>query len=143
MTSSDLGVSGIGDRQGLTIFGGHVYTAFASNVNGGIDTTNSNSFFNIYVAPFVYAAGPRVISSTMGVVTPITVIDPNTGNPISFNNTVVGRGTSGSAAGTAIADGFLVTFDRPVNPARSRKTTLRSSIAIRLSRVARRALASP
>ena len=76
--TADAGIGGIGNHQGLAVFGGRIYTAFASNLNGGNNQTNGNTHFNIYVAPFVFASGPRVIDSTMGVVTPQTVTDPET-----------------------------------------------------------------
>src|SRR5262249_60190814 len=50
-------------------------------------------------------AGPRVINSTMGVVQPITV--PGTG--VTINNTF-------APDGTRLATGFVIEFDRPVDP---------------------------
>lgn len=97
---------GLGDRQGLAIYDGRLYVAFATNMDGGSNTFRKTE---IHVAPMTYQTGPRVISSTMGQVVSQTVTDLN-GNTITFNNTK-------AADGTPVADGFIVTFDRPVDAA--------------------------
>ena len=101
-----VGQGGLGDRSGLALYDGRLYVAFATNLNGGADTTEKTQ---IHVQPMLYESGPRIASSTMGVVGARTVTDAN-GNVITFNNQT-------SADGTPIVDGFVVSFDRPVDPA--------------------------
>jgi subtilisin-like proprotein convertase family protein len=96
-----------GSHQGLAVYGGHIYPAWASNNNGGSDGKQK---LEIEVAPTLIATGPRVISGTMGQIQPQTVTDLTTGLPIPFNS----RTTPG---GSPILDGFVVTFDRPIDPA--------------------------
>ena len=55
------------------------------------------------------AAGPRVVSSTMGVATPLTIPVPTPGGPTMIN-------TRDPVTGIPQFDGFFVTFDRYVNP---------------------------
>ena len=61
-----------------------------------------------------YGTGPRIISSTMGQTVAQTVKDLG-GNSITFNNTRVSDAND-ATDGTPVADGFLVTFDRPIDP---------------------------
>ncbi len=107
---SNLDVGGFGDSEGLVFFGGKVIQAWASNVNGGDtgQTLDSDSKLDIRVATALVAAGPRIVSSTMGPVGGQSATSL-TGATLQFNQ----RRT---ADGTPIADGFLVTFDRPVDP---------------------------
>ena len=105
----DAGVGaivGFGDRQGLAIYDGRLYAAFTSNDNGGYDTQTKT---HIHVAPMLYGNGPRVVSSTMGQVSAKTVVDAN-GISQTFNNQI-------ATDGTPLVDGFVVTFDRPVDAA--------------------------
>ena len=97
---------GLGDRSGLAIYDGRLYVAFATNLSGGSDT---NQKTQIHVQPMIYETGPRVVASTMGVVKPETVAAA-AGGRITFNNQT-------AADGTPIVDGFIVTFDRPIDPA--------------------------
>ena len=102
---------GFGDRGGLAVLGGRVYPAFASNVNGG----NVGDFrLDIRVAPTQIAAGPRVVDSTMGPIAALTTL------VIEADGVTLGARTinaTPAADGTQQADGFIVTFDRPVDPA--------------------------
>ena len=86
-----------GDHQGVAVSHGHVYPAWSSNLNGGND---GKQLLNIRVATAEIAAGPRIISSTMGPV-------GQSGD--ALNNTT-------AADGTPIAKAFVITFDRPVDP---------------------------
>ena len=98
------GTFGFGDHQGLAVYGGHVYPAWASNqvprwlISGGPD---GKALLNIKVATVLIPAGPRIISSTEG-----PVGDPGD----TVNNTR-------TSDGTPIVSAFDVTFDRPVDPA--------------------------
>ena len=70
-----------GDHQGLAVFNGHVYAAWSGDQNGATITTAAPTQLtatrlDILVAPMRIAAGPRVVSSTMGVVTPLSVPVP-------------------------------------------------------------------
>lgn len=103
-------VGGYGDSQGLVFLGGKVIQAWASNVNGGDNghIYDGDPKLDIRVATALVAAGPRVVASTMGPIGGETVRDLD-GQSLSLNN----RRT---ADGTPIADGLLVTFDRPIDP---------------------------
>jgi subtilisin-like proprotein convertase family protein len=108
------GTFGFGSHQGLAVYGGHVYMAWASNtVLSSVATINGlqqmafsggpdgKALLNINVATVVVPAGPRIISSTEGPV----------GNPgDTINNTR-------TSDGTPIVSAFDVTFDRPIDPA--------------------------
>ena len=86
---------GYGNQMGLAVFGGQVYPIWAGNLNQSFIKNNAITgvALNIWYRPMVIAAGPRVISSTMG---PIPFAEAATGNhQISVS----------------------VTFDRPVDPA--------------------------
>src|SRR5207249_1772965 len=85
------GTFGYGDHQGLAVYGGHVYLAWASNQVAGFSG-----------GPTVgVPAGPRVIASTEGPV----------GDPGDLVN------TTRASDGTPQVSAFDVTFDRPVDPA--------------------------
>ena len=83
------GTFGYGTRQGLVALNGNVYVAWSGNENGGPD---GKAYLDIRVARATYAAGPRIVSGTSGVV------------------------TTTDASGTPQAQQFDVTFDRPVDP---------------------------
>ena len=103
---------GFGDRQALAVYGGRVYPAWASNLNGGSDGL---ARLDIRVAQATIAGGPRVVSSTLGRIQAGTAINlnatTNANNPIlvAFNSTR-------AVDGTPVPDGFLITFDRPIDP---------------------------
>ncbi|RUL84947.1 Ig-like domain-containing protein [Tautonia sociabilis] len=84
------GTFGYGIRQGLAVLGGRVYSAWSSNLNGGLDGQDA---LDIQVARATIAAGPRIVEGTSGVV------------------------TTTDASGTPQAQQFVVTFDRPIDPA--------------------------
>ena len=94
-----------GTHQGLAFYDGLLYPAWSGNLNGGPTGLN---LLDIYTAPTLVAAGPRVIGSTMGPVHAITVHSLATGLPITFNGQTAGDGTP-------TANGFVVTFDRAIN----------------------------
>ena len=94
---ADKGTFGFGDRQGLAVLGGHVYTAWSGNENGGFD---GKQLLKIRVAAAEIAAGPRIVGGTMG--------------PVGQPGDTLNSGTA--ADGTPVAQRFRVTFDRPVDP---------------------------
>jgi len=94
---ADKGTFGFGDRQGLAVLGGHVYTAWSGNENGGFD---GKQLLSIRVAAAEIAAGPRIVGGTMG--------------PVGQPGDTLNSGTA--ADGTPVAQRFRVTFDRPVDP---------------------------
>src|SRR5262249_35272476 len=103
--NTDILFGSYGDHQGLAFAGGRLYPAWSGNENGGIDATN---LLDIRVAQVVTASGPRVLSSTMGPARGQTVHDLN-GNAIQFNN-------QGTPTGAPLVDGFVITFDRAIDP---------------------------
>ena len=98
------GTYGFGGHQGLAVYGGVIYPAWSSNENGGDNSGGNNNAnvdkLDIRIARMVTAAGPRVVSSTMGPVTASNGTLFNTFNSI----------------GTRQVDGFVVNFDRAVDP---------------------------
>jgi len=86
---------GFGNQMGLAVFNGQVYPIWAGNFNQGTYDTATGAIvgnpLNIWYRPMVIAAGPRIISSSMG---PIPLAEA----------------ASGSVS-------VSVTFDRPVDPA--------------------------
>jgi subtilisin-like proprotein convertase family protein len=74
------GTFSFGDRQGLAVHGGRAIAAWSSNINGGAD---GKSRLDIRAATATYAAGPRVVESTMGpVAAPLTSFDVVLDRPI-------------------------------------------------------------
>ncbi len=115
--------TGYGDFQGLALVGGHLYQAYAGNDNWGTSTFQP---LNTRVTSAVIASGPRVVTSTMGPITPSVAPGTSTptlgqtvhaldGTPVSYNNTRA-VGVPGVADGTALVNGFVVQFDRPIDP---------------------------
>ena len=118
-------VYNFGDRQGLTVWGGHVYAAFSANMNGGA--------LDCVVAEAEIPAGPRIINSTMGPVSewndrlnPPTpdgpavqafevqfdrLIDPNTFGPDDITMIFRDEATPGSAPGTIIPIASVTPLD--------------------------------
>ena len=94
---------GYGDQMGLAVFDGQVYPIWAGNFNQShlITGTVVADPLNIWYTPMVIAAGPRIISSSMG---PITLAEA----------------ASGSVS-------ISVTFDRPIIQTRSSPAMFRSS----------------
>jgi subtilisin-like proprotein convertase family protein len=101
---------GFGNRQGLAVFGGKVYPAFSSNNNGGLNNVNGGQRLDIMVGLTAIAGGPRVIASTMGQIHAQQVVRLSDGARLELNNRT-------NTNGVPIADGFVVEFDRPVDPA--------------------------
>jgi subtilisin-like proprotein convertase family protein len=97
------GTFGFGTHQGLAVYDGHVYPVWAGNLNGGDD---SRLVQDILSGPATFATGPRVVSSTMGPVHGLTASNGTT--TFQFNDQF-------APDGTPLVDGFLVTFDRPVD----------------------------
>jgi large repetitive protein len=91
-------VFGFGDHQGLAVLDGHVYPAWSSNQNGGAD---GKALLQIRVAQGAFAAGPRIVSGTMG--------------PVGLSGDTLNGNTA--ADGGPTANSVVVTFDRPVDPA--------------------------
>ncbi|HWB55077.1 MAG TPA: VCBS repeat-containing protein, partial [Tepidisphaeraceae bacterium] len=90
-----------GAFQGLAVYDGRVFAAWTGNVNGG---PVGNERLEILTSTTTYASGPRVISSTQGVVsTSEDIVNPaqNLG------------GTTGIVPAFQYID---VVFDRPVVP---------------------------
>jgi hypothetical protein len=98
---------GFGQRSSVQAFAGQIFPAWSFNVNAGYSTDNFGGANvalirgNIAIGRMYVAAGPRVISSTMGDVRSWTA----GGN--TFNNTFDGNGVQQ-------VDGFTFTFDRQV-----------------------------
>jgi subtilisin-like proprotein convertase family protein len=97
------GAFGFGDRAGLAVYAGEVYPFFSSNLNA--------AGASIMTAAVSIAAGPRVVQGDMGpVVADFTApINESTSNVVTYNNTF-------ASDGTRQLTGFVVTFDRPVDP---------------------------
>jgi subtilisin-like proprotein convertase family protein len=99
---------GYGSQMGLAVLDGNVFPVWSGNLNGafvpGIDKDQSLDIFSRVVR---IAAGPRVISSTMGAISTLTVTQLN-GIPITFNN-------QRTADGVLELNGFVVTFDRNID----------------------------
>lgn len=95
-------VFGFGDHQALVVYGGQVIAAWSGDTNG--------AGRSIQTASVQIAAGPRIVSGDMGpVVNDFVYIDPTTGVVTPYNNTF-------TSDGTRLIDGFLVRFDRPIDP---------------------------
>src|SRR5262249_25507586 len=71
-------------------------------------------------APMRIAAGPRIISSTMGVATALNVPVPPPGGPFTFN-------APDPVTGVPQFNGFLVQFDRPIDPSTFTPSTIQVS----------------
>ncbi|MDG3008110.1 Ig-like domain-containing protein [Paludisphaera mucosa] len=94
---------GFGSQMGLTVGSGQVYFAWAGNQNEShLDSTQAirGDTFQAFVQRMTIAAGPRVIGSTQGVV----------GLPGDAVNTLR------AADGSPVANAFVLTFDRPIDP---------------------------
>jgi sugar lactone lactonase YvrE len=111
-----------GDRQGLAVSAGHIYPLWAGNFNGG--------GLGILSAAVTIAAGPRIVSSTMGAVQ--TVTDPLTGAIVPGYTvtddktmpTVFSYDNQFSPDGVQEVNGFVVTFDRPIDVASFDKSNI-------------------
>ncbi|HEX3446680.1 MAG TPA: hypothetical protein VHS97_00395, partial [Isosphaeraceae bacterium] len=86
---------GYGDQMGLAVSNGHVFPVWAGNFNAAylVNTSTVTAYpLNIWYRPMVIAAGPRIVTSSMG--------------PIPYAE---------AAAGNHLVS-ISVTFDRPVDP---------------------------
>ena len=123
------GTFGFGDRTGLVAYDGDVVSLFGSNANTGGAA--------VWTADVSIPSGPTVVSSDMGPVTSDftytpTVYDPNNYNTvtntyngstpaadgyttITYNNVFWSGSESTYADGTRGLNGFVVTFDRPID----------------------------
>jgi len=96
-------VFGFGTQMGLAVGSGQVYAAWTGNFNDSYrDSANvvHGDTFQTYVRRMTVAAGPRVVDSTMGPV----------GTPGDNVN------TSHAPDGSVLANAFVITFDRPIDP---------------------------
>ncbi len=91
---------GFGQHQGLAVAGGKIIPVWSSNQNRG-NKTNAPKLF-ISSSILTDAAGPRVISGTMGPV----------GEPGDSTNA-----TRSAVDGSPVANTILLSFDRPIDPA--------------------------
>jgi subtilisin-like proprotein convertase family protein len=111
-----------GDHQGLAVYGGHVFAVWSGNEDGGPRLTSldasglfvSTDNLDILSSETVLTVGPRITASTMGPVENKTVTTDD-GRVINFNNTFAPEGSPTAAGGTQQVNGFVVTFDRPVD----------------------------
>jgi len=95
--SEGSNVFSFGDQHGVAAAGGHVVSVWSGNENGGI---HANERLAILGSTLNIAAGPRIISSTTGVVSQ----SGDFVNPAATD-------------GTPLLRGFQVQFDRPIDPA--------------------------
>ncbi len=100
---------GYGDQMGLAVFDGQVYPVWAGNLNQSSDATGTviASPLNIWYRPMVIAAGPRIITSTMG---PIPLAEA-TGGSVSISVTF----DRGVTASTFVAGDVQVFFHDTTN----------------------------
>jgi subtilisin-like proprotein convertase family protein len=99
------GKLGFGDEQGLSVYGGHVYAAFSSNLNGpGTPLGATATGASILTQTVTIAAGPRIIAGDMG-----PIAGDFNSNGVKYNNTF-------TSDGTRQFTGFVAVFDRPVDP---------------------------
>lgn len=90
------GALGFGRQQGLYAYGGRIVPVFTTNLNA--------NGAEVWTANVTTAAGPRVVYGDMGTIT----ADSTTGGAF-YNNTF-------AADGRRQLDGFVVQFDRPIDP---------------------------
>jgi hypothetical protein len=105
-----------GDHQDLAVYGGHVYAVRSGNENGGRRLTSldgrgtlvSTNRLDILSSVTTIAAGPRVFGQTDG--------GPVTAQSVTaLDGTVIPYNSGTAAGGTQVPNGFVVTFDRPVD----------------------------
>jgi subtilisin-like proprotein convertase family protein len=109
------GSLGVGDRQGLAVYGGNVYAFWSGNYNTAGATNNglNTGGFVISSARATIPAGPRVISGDQGPVIGL-------GSTGTYNNTFTSDGTRQITA-------FEVSLDRPVDPSTVNANSLQVS----------------
>jgi subtilisin-like proprotein convertase family protein len=97
---------GFGTHQGLAVANGLIYPMWSSNGNSGalsVVTVQHTLPDGTIVGGAAIAAGPRIVSSTMGPVKSLTQ------DGVTFNNQF-------TSDGIQIPTGFVVEFDRPIDP---------------------------
>jgi subtilisin-like proprotein convertase family protein len=107
----------LGDHQGLAVYNGTIYAAWAGNGN---DTSRLNIYTSAHTlldgsvaGGAAFGVGPRVLDSTEGPVQSGAATTDD-GRTFFFNNQYAAEGTPNIAGGTQEVSGFTVTFDRPV-----------------------------
>jgi len=107
-----------GDRMGLAVFNGKAYPVWSGNFDQPVSLSQFTvgAKLDIYSNPVTFAAGPRIIDSTMG--------------PVGGPGDSLNQGTA--ANGTPRPDSIIVTFDRPIDPAGdpNNKTFLTSAVEV-------------
>ena len=98
-------VYGFGTQMGLAVYDGQLYPVFAGDFNQStiVNGAAVGVPLSIQYVPMAIAAGPRILSSTMGPVT-------TTVNGVTYDY----YDNPQSPPGSPIS--FNVTFDRPINP---------------------------
>ena len=104
-TTQTNGSVGVGNRMAVIAAGGKIYAYWAGNLNAVGSSIES--------ARAVTAAGPRVIGSDTGAVLGSTTASGFTAAGAAFSTTY---NTAVAADGTQGIDGFVVSFDRPIDP---------------------------
>jgi subtilisin-like proprotein convertase family protein len=93
---------GYGEHQAILVNNGKVYAAWGGNQNNATDS--------VQLANVVIASGPRILSGNQGpITTDASVAQLADNSVITYNNTF-------APDGTRRPDGFIITFDRPVDP---------------------------
>ena len=106
-----------GTHQSVAVWGGQIFAAWSSNLNGGFNPFNdpgNDDLLDIRVAQATIAAGPRITDGTSG-----PVGDPNNtvtlaADPDSFAADTLNQAVNPINGGPE-AQAFEVTFDRPVD----------------------------
>jgi hypothetical protein len=108
-----------GDFQGLAVADGHIHTVWTGNEDGIDQTIKNSHIFTVETSVngtlyggALTAAGPRIVqnwSTTGGPVQDQSETNLANGNAIHYDNTFY-------ADGTRQATGFVINFDRPIDP---------------------------
>jgi subtilisin-like proprotein convertase family protein len=101
-----------GDRQTLAVASGHVYALWSGNQNSGSE--------RILSAAATISTGPRAVTGDMGPVTAdFTYTTPGDTAATTYNTagTTTTYNNEYATDGTRELTGFVVVFDRPVDPA--------------------------
>ncbi len=108
-------VFSFGTHQGLAVVDGRIIAVWSGNEDGGTEPFSPETL-QILAGTALIPDGPRILASTEGPVTAEsgTILDSGplgtAGSTVSFNNLT-------SATGVQELNGFVVTFDRFVDPA--------------------------
>ena len=83
---------GYGNQMGLAVFNGQVYPIWAGDFNQGVYNAATNSIegfaLNIWYAPMVVTAGPRITSSSMGPITLAEAVSQSVSISVTFDRPV-------------------------------------------------------